>query len=74
MENLLFDIDEKYERKQKIGAGIASKGRVFNTFVIQSITTKNVFISGKIASGLISTRKINKLDFPSFLKNYKKTQ
>jgi len=70
MENTVYNIGEKYKRINIIGCGESGKGLTFNDFSIVSITTKFVLIYGHIASGLLKSRKINLVDFETFLKNY----
>ena len=68
--NKHMTVGKKYTRNEIIGPGVAGLQLVFNTFQISLVTNKHIHIYGKIASGCNSSRKINKQDFETFLKNY----
>lgn len=65
-----YQIGQKYERISPIGAG-QTQVLIFNFFRIEQISSKNISISGTLASGVHSSRKIQTKDFEKFLEKYK---
>lgn len=68
---MTYQVGQKYERISHVGAG-QPQGLIFNFFRIEQISSKNISISGTLASGVHSSRKIQIKDFEKFLEKYKK--
>ena len=61
----------KYKRIIQIGAGeLNGKQFIANEFIINHISSKNVFISCLIASRVRTYRKISHNDFNLYIKKY----
>ena len=67
-----YQVNDKFERISKAALGQSNDAFIMNEFKITDVTNKSVKVLGILSSNKYFTKKINKQDFDSFIKKYRK--